>query len=324
MVISKNTPDEQAAAERARHRLLGRLRLKHLRLVDALARSGSLRQAAVAMNLSQPAATKILQDLEDVLGVQLFTRRARAIEINDFGRFVAIYARRVLGETQRFGVDLDTLVRSGHGTLTIGAIMVTAAGLLPAAVMELKKMRPAVSVRIVESSSDRLLVDLAKNEYDFVLARFVNPQDTLQFELLPLSDEPLCVFTSRDSPVPQRSRTLASLHGMQWVIQDSPTPTRRLLEAEFGQEGLGLPPHIAQVSSVYTMLNLVDKAGMVGVLPRAMVDNEGERFRVLPVKLRGELSPYGIVTRRGMEHSTPSQEMMDILKRLARKPRRRR
>jgi DNA-binding transcriptional LysR family regulator len=322
MVISKDDAQEQAA-ERARHRLLGRLRLKHLRLIDALARTQSLRQAALAMSLSQPAATKILQDLEDVLGVQLFVRRARAIEINDFGRFVAVYARRVLGETQRFGADLDALVLSGHSTLTIGAIMVTAADLLPAAVLELKKARPAVSVRIVESSSDRLLADLGRNEFDFVLARFVRPQDSLQFELLPLSDEPLCIFTARGGPVSQRLRTLADLHGLPWVIQDSPTPTRRLLEAEFGREDLGLPPDLVRVSSVYTMLNMVQKAGMVGVLPRAMVDNEGERFRVLPVPLRNALSPYGIVTRRGMETSSTAQDMMTILQRLTRKGRRR-
>lgn len=314
---------KEQADERARHRLLGRLRLKHLRLVDALVRTGSLRQAAVAMSVTQPAATKMLQDLEDVLGVQLFTRRARAIEINDFGRFVAVYARRVLGETQRFGADLETLVRSGHGTLTIGAIMVTAAGLLPSAVLELRKTRPAVSVRIVESSSDRLLVDLARNEFDFVLARFVRPQDSLQFELLPLSDEPLCVFTGRDAPVPQRSRTLTELHHLPWVIQDSPTPTRRLLEAEFGRDGLALPTGLVRVSSVYTMLNMVEKAGMVGVLPRAMVDNEGERFRVLPVRLHGSLSQYGIVTRRGMELSPTAQDMVAILQRMARRRRRR-
>jgi DNA-binding transcriptional LysR family regulator len=322
MVISRNDAQEQVS-ERARHRLVGRLRLKHLRLVDALARTQSLRQAAVAMNLSQPAATKILQDLEDLLEVQLFTRRARAIEINDVGRFVAVYARRMLGETQRFGADLDTLVQSGHGTLTIGAIMVTAAELLPSAVLELKKTRPAVSVRIVESSSDRLLADLAKNEYDFVIARFVRPQDSLQFELVPLNDEPLCIFTARAGLVPQRVRRLADLHGLPWVIQDSPTPTRRLLEAEFGRNDLGLPADLVRVSSVYTMLNMVEKAGLVGVLPRAMVDNEGERFRILPVRLTQSLSPYGIVTRRGMETSSTAQDMMAILQRLAPRKRRR-
>jgi DNA-binding transcriptional LysR family regulator len=313
--------DQAPGKEQGSYRLLGRLRMKHLRLVDALARLGSLRQAAQALNLTQPAATKILQDLEDVLGIQLFHRRARAIVINDFGRFVAVYARRVLGETQRFASDLQTLVSSGHGTLTIGAIMVTAAELLPSAVMEIKKTRPGITVRIVESSSDRLLADLMESEFDFVLARFVRPEDALAFELMPLSDEPLCVFTSAKGGAPSRARSLKELFGLQWVIQDSPTPTRKLIERAFAQEGLTLPPQVVQTGSVYTMLNLVEKVGMVGVLPKAMVQNEGHRFRVLPVPLQGELTPYGIICRCGMELSQAAQEMIGILKRLSRRSR---
>ncbi len=316
MVISKQSPGP-ALDTRDLHRLLGRLRLKHLRLMDTLSRVGSLRKAAQELSLTQPAATKILQDLEDVLGVELFDRGPRSIAINDFGRFVALYARRVLSETERLGAELNTLVRSGHGTLTIGAIMVTAAELLPAAVMELKKLRPGITVRLVESSSDKLLEDLAKNEFDFVVARFLGPQDPLQFELHPLSDEPLCVYTSSKVAATLSVRSLADLHGQQWVIQDSPTPTRRLLAEEFARLGLPLPPHVVETGSVYTMLNLVDKAGMVGVLPRAMVRNEGARFTILKVKLQAHLTPYGVITRKSMELTQASQEMIAILKRLA-------
>ncbi len=225
---------KQSGADFEEHivmQLLGRLRLMHLRLIDALDRQQSLRRAAQELSVSQPAATKILQDLEDVIGVRLFDRHACSLEINDFGRFVAIYARRMLGETQRFGADLHTLVATGHGTLSIGAIMVTAAELMPAAVLALKASRPGTTVRLIESSSDRLLVDLAKGEYDFVIARLVNPQDAVRFELIPLNDEPLCVFTARDTSLPERVETLADLHAMQWVMQDSPTPAHALLRA---------------------------------------------------------------------------------------------
>lgn len=160
-----------------------------------------------------------------------------------------------------------------------------------------------------------------ENEFDFVIARFVRPQDALSFEITPLSDEPLCVFTSAKNGAPLRARSLKELYGLQWVIQDSPRPTKKSIERAFAQEGLALPPQIVQTGSVYTMLNLIDKAGMVGVLPKAMVRNEGNRFRVLPVQLHGELTPYGIVTRRGMELSQPSQEMIDILVRLSRRSR---
>lgn len=319
MVISNPSQQTSPRESRDEYRLLARLRLKHLRLIETLSRVESLRKAAQELNLTQPAATKILQDLEDVLGVELFTRKPRSIVMNDYGHFVALYARRVLRETTRLGTELGTLVRTGHGTLNIGAIMVTAARLLPEAVMEMKQLRPGITVRIVESSSDRLLSDLTKNEFDFVLARFVSAQDPLQFDLQTLHDEPLCIYTSAKKPLLANIRTIADLHGHQWVIQDSPTPTRKLLEEEFALSGLPLPPHVVQTGSVYTMLNLVDKVGMIGVLPRAMVENEGERFRVLPIELKGKLTPFGIITRRETELSQASLEMISILMRLARK-----
>lgn len=309
------------AASKGRERtwlqLLGRLRLKHLRLIEALEREGSLRKASQELNVSQPAASKILQDLEDLLAVQLFDRAARSVQINDFGRFVAHYARRVLGETQRFGTDLNTLVQSGYGTVSVGAIMVTAAELMPAAVAELKATWPGTMVRLVESSSDNLLPALARSEFDFIVGRFVSPRDAVDFELTPLSEEPLCIFTARSVKLPRGVRTLADLHVMQWVIQDSPTPTRRLIERAFATERLPLPPHVVQTSSVYAMLNLVRKSGMIGVLPRTMVLNEGERFKILPIPLQGSLSPYGVITRRGMELSPQSQALVDILVRIA-------
>ena len=312
MVIS-NADTEDRDNERVVGHLLARLRLKHLRLIEALERVGSLRKAADELSLSQPAATKILQDLEDVLDVQLFERRARAVEINDFGRAVAAYARRILGETKRFSVDLNTQVATGYARVSVGAIMVTAAQLMPAAVLELKRTRPGTVVRFVESSSDRLLEALARYEYDFVLARFTQPQDAVTFELLPLSDEPLCIFAAAGQTFSGPVASLADLHGMQWVIQDSPTPTRRLLEAAFAIERLCLPPHVVQTSSVYAMLNLVHKAGFIGVLPRVMVLNEGTRFQILPVTLAEQLSPYGIVTLRGVEPSPAARELIDIL-----------
>lgn len=320
MVISRDRSARDAADDWDRHRLLGRLRLKHLRLVDALARTGSLRQAAQVLSVTQPAASKILQDLEDVLGVQLFDRAARAITINEVGRFVAVYAQRVLGESERFGSDLARLTRSGHGTLTLGAIMVTAAELLPRAVMALKQARPGITVRIVESSSERLLGDLARNQFDFVLARLVREEDALAFDLQPLAEEPLCAYTAAGNTSLRRARTLADLHGHQWVIQDSPTPTRVLLEQAFARQGLTMPPHVVLTGSVYTSLNLVDKADMVGVLPVPMVRNEGRRFRILPVDLGAQLSRYGIVTRRGMALTPQAQEMIAILRGLADSP----
>ena len=71
-------------------RLLGRLRLRHLQLIDVLGRTGNLHRAADEMNITQPAATKILQDVEEVLGTPLFKRSSRGMEPTEIGKVVGL------------------------------------------------------------------------------------------------------------------------------------------------------------------------------------------------------------------------------------------
>ncbi len=76
-------------ATHARPPPLAAFALKHLRLIDALARSGNLYKVAIEMNMMQPAATKILQDAEAIPGAQLFERRPRGMILTDIGAFAA-------------------------------------------------------------------------------------------------------------------------------------------------------------------------------------------------------------------------------------------
>ncbi|WP_325346483.1 LysR substrate-binding domain-containing protein [Xylophilus sp.] len=292
--------------------LLSRLRIKHLRLIDVLARTGSLRRIAAALNVSQPAATKILQDLEEVLGVQLFDRSPRAVHINAMGEFVARYARRMLQETERFDQDLQVLVQGGAGTLTIGAIMAACTTLLPAALVELKRRRPLLAVRLIESSSDRLLSDLEKNEFDLVLGRFSRQHHPLAFDFVPLRGEALCVFVRADHPS-ARAGSLAPLVGLPWLLQPDLTPTRMLVQEAFAAAGLALPRNVVETASIYATLNLVKNSDTVAVLPRAVVQAEGPTLQTLPIELGRDLSPFGIVTRKAVELTPAAAEMKRLL-----------
>ena len=75
-----------------------RLRVRHHRLLEALERSENLGQAAEELGITQSAATKILQDAEELLGLPLFERRHRGMAPTEIGRFVIGYARRILND----------------------------------------------------------------------------------------------------------------------------------------------------------------------------------------------------------------------------------
>ena len=76
--------------------LVSRLRLKQLRLLIALDEQGSLHKAAEAVAISQPGATKALNEIESAFGTRLFTRTSQGLEANDLGRCAIRYARLIL------------------------------------------------------------------------------------------------------------------------------------------------------------------------------------------------------------------------------------
>src|SRR3954465_15871846 len=141
-----------------------RLRVRHLRLLEALERSENLGQEAEELGITQSAATKILQDAEELLGLPLFERRHRGMAPTEIGRFVIGYARRILNDTKGFLDGLSALKRGGYGFLSVGAIMAITPGILPAAIAELKRRRPLLTISLVATKSDRFLAALGDCE----------------------------------------------------------------------------------------------------------------------------------------------------------------
>ena len=105
------------------HRIVSRLRFRHLALLVALREHGNLHRAAAAVHLAQPSATKLVRDLELVFGFPLFERLPRGMKPTELGEEVLAFARRTLVGLERFCQDLDNKRQGGFGQLVIGAIM---------------------------------------------------------------------------------------------------------------------------------------------------------------------------------------------------------
>ncbi|MFG1223980.1 LysR family transcriptional regulator [Xanthobacter wiegelii] len=299
--------------------LLSRLRFKQLRLVDVLGRTGNLRRTAAELNMTQPAATKILQDLEDTLGVKLFERTPRAMVATEIGTHVVDYARRALTDGERFAGALANLKRGGYGALALGAIMATASDLLPRAIAELKRQRPLMTIQVLATTSDQLIGALGRGELDLVIGRLPTSEDRAKFDFEPLSMEELWAFAAASHPLAGRTHLdLADMGDLPWVLQPAPSPMRRLIDTAFGAAGLRTLDNLVETSSIFATLNLVRHAGMVSMLPSTIVAQEvaGGGFVRLPLEVKGELEPYGIVTRKGVVMTPNAAEFLSILKSL--------
>ncbi|MDQ0121244.1 DNA-binding transcriptional LysR family regulator [Pseudomonas lini] len=148
-----------------------RLRLRQLRLMLALQEFGSLRRAADHIGMTQPAATKMLHEAEDLLGVELFERLPRGMRSTPFGETVTYYARMVFAELSGMREELVALESGNLGRVAVGAIPALASGLLTRTIATLKQSHPRLSMSIQVDTSDVLVQALLQDQLDIVLGR---------------------------------------------------------------------------------------------------------------------------------------------------------
>src|SRR3989344_2400970 len=158
------SPDEFPGKPLSLAQACARLRFRHLQFLDILGRTRNLRLTAEQMHVTQPAATKILMDIEEILEARLFDRLSRGMRPNELGLFTLRYASAALDGQRKFVDEFNALKQGGHGHVTVGAITGSAAHVLVASVVEIQRLRPLLVIKILEQSSDQLIAWLAERK----------------------------------------------------------------------------------------------------------------------------------------------------------------
>lgn len=296
--------------------LANRLKFRHLLLLDALQRTRNVNRAAQQINITQPAASKILRDVESLFGFALFERLPRDMRPTELGAQVIRFAQSTLNGAQRFVDELAQLRKGGAGTVVVGAVM-GAADVLTASIAALKERRPLLTIKVVEQLSDRLLRALKEQRLDVVVGRLTDPQQHNEFDFEALSPEPVWLVAAAWHPLRRQRRvTLQQLAQWPWIVQPDTSPLRRLLEHAFADANTDSPRNIIETASVFATLQMVQAAPTIAVLPRAIVERyvAGGMLKRLPITLARQPDDYGIVTRKGEALTGAARDFVDQLR----------
>jgi DNA-binding transcriptional LysR family regulator len=297
--------------------LTSRLRLKQLVLLVALDDHRNLHRAAEAIHLTQPSATKLLHDVEFIFGFDLFERLPRGMQPTALGAEVVSFARRLLIELDRFSADIQTKRQGGYGQLVVGAIMGAAPDVVALAVIQLKRRRPLLVLKLLGETSDEILNLLEQCKIDLAVGRFSNLQQHNAIGYEDLGNEVLCLVARKEHPLAQvGTLTLQSLNDSSWILQPVTSPSRQIIEQEFGQAGIRTPSDIVECSSIFATLQLVQKSDAITILPESVVGDHlaaGLLVR-LPIAVGKHLPGFGILTRRGEPLSAIALEFIDCLR----------
>ncbi len=274
-----------------------KLKLGLLRVADALETHGSLLKASAALGLSQPALSRALRELEEIVGERLFARHPRGVRPTEAGIVVIRLARRMLGELRRAEEELDAVGAPEGGAVAIGVLPVAAVGMLPGALIRLRESHPRLRLRLQQGRTEELLPLLAARELDLVVGRLYAPAVPDGFLREALWEEPISVLARAGHPLLAAPRVTAAMLGAHELVL--PTVSQRVgLEIDHLLGLLGLPRDVALRSSSYGFIReMLLASDCISIMPRSMMVGDLIRgaLRVVPLPVPAPPRPAGII-----------------------------
>jgi len=297
--------------------LRARLKTRQLMLLTAIADEGNIHRAAEIVNVSQPAASKLLKDLEDVLGVALFERLPRGMRPTWYGEAMIRYARIALCSLAQAGSELDALRTGRFGEVSIGAITGPALSLLPQAMAIIGQDHPDLRVQLAVESSDVLLERLVQSKLDIMIGRLFERHDKTNLSYERLADEPVCAAVRPGHPMlGNPALTLKHLEQAGWLVPPMGSVLRHRFDLMFQEAGLDIPRRLIETSSILFLTKMLQQSDFVAVVPTEVARYYASygMVAILPIQLSCTMDAFGIILRKDWLLSPAAKVVLRALK----------
>lgn len=276
-----------------------RMRLRHLEVLLTIARHGSLTAAAAALDITQPAVSQWLADIEAAAGVRLFDR-GRRLRPTAYAAPLIAHAERVLQDARRTLAEVQAIRSGGSGRVRIGAMPVAAATLVPAAVLRLRAQSPGIELTLVHDIAATLWAQFERDELDLLVTRLDARTLGSGLPQQRLFADQHRILCRAAHPLAGRTR-VAWRDAVQypWLLPPAGTPLHLALQATFDAAGVPLPPTLLTSTSVPTNVALIRQSDALGVQSGAVAADLQARagLAALPLKLVHDTGDVGLVWR---------------------------
>lgn len=294
----------------------GRFKMRQLALVLKLVGTENLHEAAAALNMSQPAATKLLQEIEEALGAVLFVRQARGMKPTPAGIMAARHAGFILAELRKMQQAVDGLQNGITGYVRMGAIMAAVPSPVTQALVAMSEVHPTVEVSLSVGTSDVLLQELQAGRLDFMIGSIAGAVGAEPLTYSPLVEEAAVVVSGIANPIlRQHDLALKDVFSERWILPPAGAPELRSIEAAFHAAGLPLPVNSMRMASMIATATVVGTTDMLAVVPESMY-RYFSKFQVMglvDVDLRANVETYGLISASNRPLTPAARALYDLI-----------
>lgn len=295
------------------------LKLSHLRLLAALADTEQLTQAAAAVGVTQPAASRLVAEIERIVGSPVHERTGRGIGLTVLGRALALRAQRIRLELDDAARDLAEIAMGGVGHVRIGSVTGPALDRVLPALHSERHLHPNVSVEVMVLASDALCDQLLAGRLDFAVARLPEGPRTEPLTFLPMEPEPIALIARRGHPLLRKPGPVSPEDTLayDWVMPSPDSLLTRTVMARLHALGLPNPTQRLLTASFLLTLAVLQQSDAIAAVSLAsatqFATGEAAAFDLLPVDLGVEVEPFGLITRERVSLTPASQRFADLI-----------
>ena len=290
-----------------------RIKFRHLQTLLEVARQRSVGKAADALAITQPAVTRTIRELEQILGVALLEKEGRGIRISHFGEVFLKHAAESLAAVQRGMDTLAQVMKSEGPPLRVGTLPTASASFMPDAVAEFLASGTGSKVTIASGENRALLNSLRLGELDLVVGRLAAPELMTGLFFEPLYSEEVAIIVAPDHPLlARRNFTLGALASYTVLMPNKGSVIRPYVDRLLLSNGIpDLPDTVETVSDSFGRAFVI-RHKAVWFISRGVVsdDLESGRLAALDIDMRETRGAVGFTTQAGVEPSAA----LDLLK----------
>ena len=292
--------------------LKARLKTRQLLLLIALDDYRNIHRAAEELHMTQPAASKQIKDLEEMLDVRLFERLPRGMEPTIYGETMIRHARMALTSLALAHDDLVALKAGLSGQVEVGVIMSPAMALLPRAIARIKEQAPLLRIGVHLEPSNVLLDKLQRGTLDFMIGRILEKEDSSGLVYEELTEEPACaVVRPGHALLEVKDLRLEDIADRPWILPPPGSILRHRFDMMFRRAGLQPPSNVVDTTALLLITTLLQQTDSLHVMPLEVAQYYASLnvMRVLPIELPCTMDAFGII--RQQEHLlSPGAELL--------------
>ncbi|KMY55812.1 LysR family transcriptional regulator [Bacillus sp. FJAT-27231] len=256
--------------------------IRHLQYFLKAAQYKSFTKAAQSLYITQPTISKMIKSIEEELGVELFNRSGKQVELTDAGQVIFAQAQDIVNSFDNLSTELDDLMNLKRGRISIGLPPMIGSSFFPKVLGKFREQYPDVTIHLVEDGAKKVEADVESGQLDMGVV--LSPTNEALFHSFSLVKEKLMVLVHPSHPLAEKEKvTLSELQQEFFVFFRKDFALHDRVIAECVR--VGFHPQVIYESSQWDFISEMVAANLgVALLPEPICrELDKERIRVLPL-----------------------------------------